>query len=104
MGAVMQSAALGIVAVLCGIAALLARRRAKTPRMLEVIESLSLGNRRALVVAKMNGELLVLGSSEAGVALLTTRPEQAKRPFEAMLDDTVEEDSLRRKLSRKVAQ
>ncbi|HUJ24564.1 MAG TPA: flagellar biosynthetic protein FliO [Myxococcales bacterium] len=99
-----RMAALLVIGALGAAAAFFGRRRARVPRMLEVVESLSLGNRRALVIAKMNGELLLLGSSEAGVALLTTRqpaaaaPEQ-QRPFEALLDETVEEEQLRRKLS-----
>jgi flagellar biogenesis protein FliO len=42
--------------------------------MIRILESASLGPKRALVVARLGDELLVLGSSEAGVALLATRP------------------------------
>ena len=51
-------------------AALLARRRAKGTRMIRIVETASIGPRRSLVVAYIGGRTMVLGVSEAGVALL----------------------------------
>jgi hypothetical protein len=52
----------------------MARRRRRAPRLLDVLESVSLGPKRALVVARLGDELFVLGSSEGGISLLSTRP------------------------------
>jgi len=54
-----------------GVAAtVLARRRAKGTRMIRIVETASIGPRRSLVVATIGGRTMVLGVSEAGVALL----------------------------------
>jgi flagellar biogenesis protein FliO len=61
------------VALLVGLgvaAALLARRRATRTRMIRIVETASIGPRRSLVVACIGGRTMVLGVSEAGVALL----------------------------------
>jgi flagellar biogenesis protein FliO len=68
--------------LLAGLAATsfaLTRRRTRRIRMVEVLESTSIGPRRSLVVARLGDELLVLGSSEAGIALLTTSPAPVAR-------------------------
>jgi flagellar biogenesis protein FliO len=67
--------ALGALVVLGAIALLLSRRRAASGRRLvQVLETASLGPKRQLVVARMGDQLLLLGSSEAGIALLSTQP------------------------------
>jgi flagellar biogenesis protein FliO len=61
------------VALLAGIgvaATLFARRRATRVRMIRIVETASIGPRRSLVVACIGGRTMVLGVSEAGVALL----------------------------------
>jgi len=63
--------------VLTGLAAaalLLARRRARGARFVQVLETASVGPRRSLVVARMGDQLLLLGSSEAGITVLSTQP------------------------------
>jgi hypothetical protein len=47
-----------------------ARRRTGRERMIRILESASIGPRRSLVVARVGGRTMVLGVSEAGVALL----------------------------------
>lgn len=46
------------------------RRRARRERLIQIIESASLGPKRSLIVARVSGKTMVLGSSEAGIALL----------------------------------
>jgi flagellar biogenesis protein FliO len=75
-GGAFQGPALAAI-VLTGLAAaglLLARRRARGARFIQVLETASVGPRRSLVVARMGDQLLLLGSSEAGIAVLSTQP------------------------------
>lgn len=65
------------VAGLLGLAllALLAtRRRRRTSQLVRVLETTSIGPKRALVVAQVGDEVMVIGSSEAGLQLLAARP------------------------------
>jgi len=67
--------AAGLFLALLAVAALvMARRRRATPRLVEILETASLGPKRALVVARLGEEILVIGSSEGGIALLSSRP------------------------------
>jgi flagellar protein FliO/FliZ len=67
--------AAGLFLALLALAALvMTRRRRRSTRLIEILESASLGPKRALVVARLGDELLVLGSSEGGIALLSTKP------------------------------
>ncbi len=61
---------------LCGGAALVFARRKQqaTPKMLEIVETHGLGGRRSLIVARIAGETVLLGASEAGLTLLLARP------------------------------
>ncbi len=57
------------------VAALLAtRRRQQAPRLVRVLETTGIGPKRALVVAQIGDEVMVIGSSEAGLQLLAARP------------------------------
>lgn len=70
------AAPLAVIALL-GATALFLKRRASGPargRALRVLETTSLGPRRSLVLAEVNGEWLLLGSSEAGLSLLKSGP------------------------------
>jgi flagellar biogenesis protein FliO len=68
-----------------GIAAtLFARRRVKRERMIRIVETASIGPRRSLVVACIGGRTMVLGVSEAGVALLDSQ--LPAPPFPAVAD------------------
>lgn len=124
---------LGVVlAALAAVAFVLSRRQQRPSRQLHVMETASLGPRRSLVVAQFGGQTLLIGSSEAGLHVLTTRPEvtaaaEAPTPapeapglvvpawleqlknqvsakpavpdFQQMLNDSVEDHELRRKLA-----
>jgi len=72
-----------LLAALAAVALVLARRRRNLPRLVEIVETASLGPRRSLVVARIGDELLLLGSSEGGIALLTTRPASLAAQAEA---------------------
>jgi flagellar biogenesis protein FliO len=75
-GGPFQGPALAAI-VLTGLAAaalLLARRRARGSRFVQVLETASVGPRRSLVVARMGDQLLLLGSSEAGITVLSAQP------------------------------
>jgi flagellar biogenesis protein FliO len=55
-------------------ALLLARRKGRPGRMVQVLETTSLGPKRSLVLARLGDEVLLLGSSEAGISLLRSHP------------------------------
>jgi flagellar biogenesis protein FliO len=48
------------------------RRSAPLDRRIRILETASLGPKRALILAEVNGVTMVIGASEAGIALLTT--------------------------------
>lgn len=60
------------LAVLAVVAWVLTKRRVRVVRRLELVESMSLGPRRSLGLVRVDGRLLVVGVSEAGVQLLTS--------------------------------
>jgi hypothetical protein len=62
----------GGLAVLAVAAYLLARRRkgAAVDRHIQILETASLGPKRTLIMARIGGETLLLGTSEAGITLL----------------------------------
>lgn len=93
-----------LVLLALGAAALfLSRRRRFGARRMEVVESLSLGPRRSLCLARVDGRTLVLGVSEAGVQLLTTHETPAPKleddGFEQLLKGSVAEQELRAQLA-----
>jgi flagellar protein FliO/FliZ len=68
------------LAVLAGAAYLFARRRrATSPRHIQIIETASLGPKRSLVVARIGDETLFLGTSEAGITLLKSSRDLPQR-------------------------
>jgi flagellar biogenesis protein FliO len=62
-------AILALVAVAGGVLAL-TRRRARRQGLIHILETAAIGPKRALLVARVNGQIMVLGASEAGIALL----------------------------------
>lgn len=73
--------ALVVIASLGGLALYLARRRPGTgQRLVQVLETASLGPRRQLVVVRLGDSLMLLGSSESGVTLLSMQPGAAPAP------------------------
>lgn len=74
-------------ALLLGLGALavvLTRKRSGRARMIRIVETASIGPRRSLVVARVGTRTMVLGVSEAGVALLD--PQLASPPLPGLLE------------------
>jgi flagellar biogenesis protein FliO len=71
------------LAALCALAFALTRRRGRVARSIRVVETASLGPKRSLVIADVMGERMVLGVSEAGISVLSTRaaPQREPDPF-----------------------
>lgn len=63
-----------VLLALAVAAIVLGRRRRSAPRLVQVLEQTSLGPKRALVLARLGDEVLLLGSSEAGITLLKVQP------------------------------
>jgi flagellar biogenesis protein FliO len=66
----MMMPAMGLI-VMGGVAFFLKRRQGKKTSMIEILETAQLGPKRQLVVARVNGETMILGSSEAGITCLS---------------------------------
>jgi flagellar biogenesis protein FliO len=58
-----------LVAVAGGVL-LLTRRRARRQGLIQILETAAIGPKRTLLVARVNGQTMVLGASEAGITLL----------------------------------
>jgi len=74
---------------LLGLAALafaVTRRRGTRVGRIAILESATLGPRRSLVIADVLGDRLVLAVSEAGVAVLSSRPAPATEDTSAASD------------------
>ncbi|MBX7098349.1 MAG: flagellar biosynthetic protein FliO [Myxococcaceae bacterium] len=92
-------------------AALLGRRRTRRARRLEVLESLSLGPRRSVCLARLDDQQLLLGVSEAGVQLLTSvganpaplAPPAQAPGFETLLVESSAELELKAGLAARAA-
>jgi flagellar biogenesis protein FliO len=67
------AAAAGVLGLLAAVALFLARRKARPSRLVQIVETASLGPKRSLVVARVGSETLILGASEAGISLLVRR-------------------------------
>lgn len=65
---------------LAALAFALTRKRTRSSRNITLIESAALGPKRTLVIADVMGERLVLGVSEAGIAVLSARPAPQPEP------------------------
>jgi len=63
----------GALLALGGVALLFTLRKSRAPGSLQIVESVSVGPKRSLVIAKVGDEELVLGCSEAGISLLSSR-------------------------------
>jgi flagellar biogenesis protein FliO len=82
--------------ILAGFGYWLARRRRAIARErhIEILETATLGPKRSIVVARVGGETLVLGTSEAGITLLRTgAPGAAEAPSGAKATESATESA-----------
>ena len=85
-----------VLLALGAVALFFSRRRRGPGRRMEVLETMSLGPRRSLCLARVDGRTLVLGVSEAGVQLLSSHDAPpAVETFDLMLGESVAEQELR---------
>ncbi|AKU93014.1 flagellar biosynthetic protein FliO [Vulgatibacter incomptus] len=100
----------GALLALAGVAILLTLRKKRLPGSLRIVESISIGPKRSLVIAQVGDDQLVLGCSEAGIALLATRPAPPEPPiptksrrgsvdFDELLDESASDQELRHRLA-----
>jgi len=68
---------------LAGVAVFAWRKKGRTAGLVQVLETASLGPKRSLVVTRAGGRTLLLGSSEAGIALLATLETQTATEVDA---------------------
>jgi flagellar biogenesis protein FliO len=61
-----------MLAAVAGGVLLLTRRRARRQGLIQILETAAIGPKRSLLVARVNGQTMVLGASEAGITLLTS--------------------------------
>lgn len=61
-----------VLAALAALAFILSRKRRRFDRRMEVVESLGLGPKRSLCLARIDENYFVLGVSEAGVQLISS--------------------------------
>ena len=59
---------------LAGFAFYAQKKRPLRSRSIQILETAHIGPKRSLIVAKIGGETLLLGTSEAGITLLSNRP------------------------------
>ncbi len=109
-----------VIASLAFAAAWAHRRKIQLPsRQIKIVETVAVGPKRSMMLIEVDGERLLVGSSEAGLQVLSTRqassvsspvPGEASAPaeraprtttddFQAMLTDELEADALRRKMA-----
>jgi len=97
-----------LVASLAFAAAWMHRKKIQLPsRQIKILETVAVGPKRSMMLVEVDGERLLVGSSEAGLQVLSTRlassvPESARTPageFSSMLEEEVEADALRRKMA-----
>ncbi len=72
---------LGLIAAVI----VLARRKNNPSRWIKILEVAHLGPKRSLIVARIGGQTLLLGSSESSIALLASLPETENIKNESVL-------------------
>jgi flagellar biogenesis protein FliO len=65
----------------------LTRRRARREGLIRILETAAIGPKRSLLVAKINGRTMVLGASEAGIALLESIEGKEPAPVEQVMGE-----------------
>lgn len=114
-GAAARWVGLGLVIAALGFgAAWLQRKKIQLPsRRIRVVESVPVGPKRSMMLVEVEGQQLLVGSSEAGLQVLSVRPLGEAEPlaeaepvadrldaeeFQELLEGQLEADELRRKM------
>jgi flagellar biogenesis protein FliO len=74
-----------MLAAVAGGVLLLTRRRARRQGLIQILETAAIGPKRSLLVARVNGQTMVLGASEAGIALLTSLENKSEPQVAAVM-------------------
>jgi flagellar biogenesis protein FliO len=77
--------AIVLLVAVAGGALALTRRRARRHGLIQILETAAIGPKRSLLVARVNGQTMVLGASEAGIALLTSLGGGIASPIAAVM-------------------
>ena len=74
-----------VLAALGGGALMLTRRRSRRQGLIQILETAAIGPKRTLLVARVNGQTMVLGASEAGITLLGSLEGKIEAPVAAVM-------------------
>jgi flagellar biogenesis protein FliO len=77
--------AIVLLVAVAGGALALTRRRARRQGLIQILETAAIGPKRSLLVARVNGQTMVLGASEAGIALLASLEGGIAPPIAAVM-------------------
>jgi flagellar biogenesis protein FliO len=77
--------AIVLLVAVAGGALALTRRRARRQGLIQILETAAIGPKRSLLVARVNGQTMVLGASEAGIALLASLDGGIAPPIAAVM-------------------
>jgi flagellar biogenesis protein FliO len=77
--------AIVLLVAVAGGALALTRRRARRQGLIQILETAAIGPKRSLLVARVNGRTMVLGASEAGIALLASLDGGIAPPIAAVM-------------------
>jgi flagellar biogenesis protein FliO len=77
--------AIVLLVAVAGGALALTRRRARRQGLIQILETAAIGPKRSLLVARVNGQTMVLGASEAGIALLASLEGGIAPPIAAVI-------------------
>ncbi|HEX7598444.1 MAG TPA: flagellar biosynthetic protein FliO [Polyangia bacterium] len=79
-----------VVVLLVGVAGgvlALTRRRGRHEGLIKILETAAIGPKRTLLVARVNGQTMVLGASEAGIALLGSLDGKMETPVAPVMEN-----------------
>jgi flagellar biogenesis protein FliO len=77
-----------VLVVLVGVAGgvlAFTRRRSRREGLIQILETAAIGPKRSLLVARVNGQTMILGASEAGIALLGSLEGKIDAPVGAIM-------------------
>ncbi len=80
---------MGVLLLVGAVGGMLAftRRRARREGLIRILETAAIGPKRSLLVARINGRTMVLGASEAGIALLESIESKQAEPLAQLMGE-----------------